>query len=60
MPAGRPHKGHEKRSAWLGIRIEPEVKELLQKAAQEQGLTLADFITVNCIKAARDKVDYSD
>ena len=51
--AGRPHKGHEKRSAWLGMRIEPEVKELLQRAAQDQGFTLADFVAIHCTRAAR-------
>ena len=53
MPAGRPFKGLGKRSASLLVRIEPDVKALLQRAAQAQGITLADFVAIHCTRAAR-------
>ena len=54
MPAGRPNKGPQKRSASFVMRIEPETKELLRKAAQVQGLSLADFVAIHCTRAARN------
>lgn len=51
----RPTKGQSRRSAHLIIRIEPAVKESIQKAAKSAGMTVADFVALHCLKAIKEE-----
>jgi len=51
----KPTKGPSRRSAHLLIRIEPAVKDAIQKAAKSAGMTMADFVALHCLKAIKEE-----
>ncbi|MGH7075441.1 MAG: DUF1778 domain-containing protein [Stellaceae bacterium] len=44
------------RSARLEQRITPEAKELIERAAQLQGVNASEFVTAHAVLAARDTI----
>ena len=61
---GRPAKGKENRTARIDFRAQPSDKSRYERAAEQAGLSLADWINSRLDRAARrelgKEVDESD
>lgn len=66
MPAAKKKKTDSMKGAVIHIRTAPSDKSLIEKAAEQLGLTVSSFMLQNAIKAARrelaevDRITLSD
>jgi predicted HicB family RNase H-like nuclease len=54
---GRPPKGGQLRSSRIALRAEPTDKERYERAAEQAGMTLSDWIKSRLDRAAKRELD---